>query len=354
MLISAVAFIVVFGLVVLAHEWGHFVTAKRAGIVVEEFGIGYPPRLKVLAVRYGTEYTLNAIPIGGFVRMRGEDDPSEAGSFASKSAWVRIRTLLAGPLMNLVLAAVLFTVAFVMGEQIAVGKVVIKSVVVNSPAAKAGILPGDVIVAVEGQEISNVMELIDLTSSLLGQEIDISLLRNGEPIQVSLVPRTQPPPGEGPMGIIIGMQEGYKLKTVRHPIWEAAWLGVHEVWSVIVLMLTGFVNMFRTGISMKDLAGPVGIFQMSGAVARTGIVNLVRFTAFLSINLFIINLLPLPALDGGRIAFILLEKLRGGKRIAPQQASFVHFIGLLLILAFTLVVSYFDILRIFSGSSPLP
>jgi len=354
MLLSAIAFIFVFGLVVLVHEWGHFVLARRAGIVVQEFGFGYPPRLKTLAVRDGVKYTLNAIPLGGFVRMLGEDNPSEPGSFASKSAWERIRTVLAGPAMNLVLAALLFSCTFMIGEQIAVGKVVVQSVVSGSPAEKAGMRVGDVIVAIEDQEVGNTVELAQRTYTFQGQEISLSLLRGSEHLVIRLTPRAAPPPGEGAMGIVIAMQEGYELKTIRHPIWEAILLGIREVWMALVLVISGFIRMFRIGIKPEDIAGPVGLFQISGAVARTSVANLMHFTAFLSLNLFIINLLPLPPLDGGRIAFILLEKLRGGRRIAPQQQGLVHFVGLLLILAFMLIVSYFDILRIFSGTSPLP
>lgn len=354
MLLSAIAFVVVFGLIVLVHECGHFVMAKRAGIVVEEFGIGYPPRLKTLAVRDGTKYTLNAIPLGGFVRMLGEEDPSEPGSFASKSAWVRIRTVLAGPVMNLVLAATLFACTLMIGEQVVVGSVVVRAVAPNSPAEQAGVEQGDIVVALEGQETDNVLEFVERTRAFRGREIALSLMRGDERLTVRLTPRVEPPAEEGAMGVTISMQEGYELKTIRHPIWEAIPLGVRKVWTWIALIISGFINIFRVGVRSGDLTGPVGIFQMTGIVARTGVVNLMHFTAVLSINLFVINLLPLPALDGGRIAFILLEKLRGGKRIAPQREGFVHFVGLLLILAFMVAISYFDILRILGGTSPLP
>jgi len=354
MLISAVAFIIVFSAVVLVHELGHFWMARRGDIVVQEFGLGYPPRLKTVAVRNGVEYTLNAIPVGGFVRLLGEEDPSHPGSFASKSAWVRLRTLLAGPVMNLLLAAALFMCAFMLGEQVVEGKVVVYSVAPNSPAEQAGIRAGDVILALEGQPIDNVLELVELTHAFQGREISVSVLRGDEHLLVRLTPRMRPPEGEGAMGITIGMQEGYQVKTVHHPPWEAAWLGVREVWATILLTIAGFVQMFRGAISPKELTGPVGIFQISGMVAQTGLVNLIRFTGFLSVNLCILNLLPIPGLDGGRIALILLEKIRGGRRMAPQQESLINFLGLVLIMAFLLIVSYFDILRISSGGISLP
>lgn len=156
------------------------------------------------------------------------------------------------------------------------------------------------------------------------------------------------------MGIGISMQEGYQVVTERYPVWDAIPLGVREVWTVLVETMAGFARMLRVGFSPGDITGPVGIMQIGGAIAQTGLVNLMRFAAFLSVNLSIINLLPVPALDGGRIAFILLEKARGGKRIAPQQEGLVHLLGLLLLLAFTVVISYFDIVRIISGGSLVP
>jgi regulator of sigma E protease len=354
MLLSAIAFVVVLGLVVLVHEAGHFLSARQAGITILEFGFGYPPRIKTLAVRDGVEYTLNAIPLGGFVRMLGEEDPTAPGSFASKSAWARIRTLVAGPAMNLLLAVVLLAAAAVMGEQIQVGRVLVTSIAAGSPAEGAGIQAGDLITAIEGQTVRNTLELVERTQAVLGQEVSLSLLRGSETLTVRLTPRVQPPPGEGAMGIGITMQEGWTVETVRQPIWEAPWLGVQEAWSALTLTVGGFVQIFRGTVSPKELTGPVGIFQISGIVARTGLANLMRFAAFISVNLFLVNLLPVPALDGGRIAFIALEKLRGGRRVAPQRENLVHFIGLLVLMALMLLVSYFDVLRIGSGKLPLP
>jgi regulator of sigma E protease len=354
MLLSAIAFVVVFGLVVLVHEAGHFLSARQAGITVQEFGFGYPPRIKTLAVRNGVKYTLNAIPLGGFVLMSGEEDPTAPGSFASKSAWLRIRTLVAGPVMNLVLAVVLFAVAAAMGQQVAVGHVLVTSVAAGSPAEGAGVQTGDLIIAIDGQTVRNTVELVERTQAVLGQEVSLSLLRGSETLTVRLIPRVQPPAGEGAMGVGIAMQEGWTVETVRQPLWQAPWQGVREAWSALALTVAGFVQIFRGTVSPTELTGPVGIFQASGIVARTGLANLMRFAAFISVNLFLVNLLPVPPLDGSRIAFIALEKLRGGKRVAPQRESLVQFIGLLLLMGVMLLVSYFDVLRIASGKLLLP
>lgn len=354
MLLSLTVFAFVFSLVVLVHEVGHFVLARRHGIKVLEFGIGYPPRLKTLTVRNDVEYTLNALPIGGFVKMLGEEDPSDPQSFSAQSAGVRINTLLAGSVMNLILAAALFAGVFILGEQIVVGKVVVDSVAANSPAEQAGLLPGDVVTAVQDQPIQDTMQLVERLHVAAGREVRLTLLRDGAEVTAHLTPRVRPPPGEGAVGIVVRMAEGFEVLTLRYPIWKAIPLGIREVWNVLGDTIAGFLYMFRVGVSAGGIVGPVGIVQLGGAVAQTGLANLMRFAGMLSVNLFIVNLLPIPALDGGRIAVILLEKVRGGRRFAPEQEGLVHFIGLLVLLAFTAVVSYYDLVRIFGGGSAAP
>jgi regulator of sigma E protease len=229
----------------------------------------------------------------------------------------------------------------------------VTSVAAGSPAEAAGIQTDDLITAIEGQAVRNTVELVERTQAVLGQEISLSLLRGSETLTVRLTPRVQPPPGEGAMGVGIAMQEGWTVETVRQPIWQAPWQGVQETWSVLTLTVAGFVQIFRGAVSPTELSGPVGIFQVTGIVARTGLANLVRFAGFISVNLFLVNLLPVPPLDGSRIAFIALEKLRG-RRVAPRRESLVNLIGLLVLMAFMLLVSYFDVLRIASGNLPLP
>jgi regulator of sigma E protease len=354
MLLGLITSVFVFGIVILVHEVGHFLAARHFGIKILEFGIGYPPRIATLAERNGVKYTLNAIPVGGFVLMLGEQDPTNPQSFARMSARVRIVTLLAGVAMNLVLAAVVFAGTFAIGEQIPVGKVFIESVAPNSPAQLAGIQPGDIIVSLQGREVRNSTELVQYTQSFLGQEVSLDLSRNDETVSVQVVPRLRPPSGEGAMGIVIGMKDDFQIVTVRHPIWEAIPLGVREVWVVLRETIAGFIHMFQVGIAPGDIAGPVGIVQIGGIVAQTGLVNLLRFVGFLSVNLFIMNLLPIPMLDGGRIAFILLEKIRGGRKVTPERESLVHLIGLLVLLGLMVLISYYDIMRILGGGSLTP
>jgi len=350
MLLSAVAFVLVFGLIVLVHEAGHFVMARRAGIKVLEFGFGYPPRIKTLFVRNGVEYTLNALPLGGFVRMLGEEGAPEPGSFSSKSARARIATLLAGPTMNLVLAAVLFAVLLVaVGQGVPTGQVLVSAVATDSPAAQSGVLAGDRILALDGQAVGSVVEVQKLTQAALGREVSLSLWRGEQTVMARLTPRVNPPQGQGAMGVTIG--DDYR--SVRYSVWRAIPLGVAQVGQTIVMIVTGLIAVIRGLVSAKELAGPIGVFQATGEVARLGLPLLVDFTAGLSVNIAIVNLLPIPILDGGRVALVLLEKLRGGKRMAPQQEGAVQFASLMLLLALVVLFSYFDILRLFSGQSIL-
>lgn len=353
MLLTVISFAVVFGVLVLAHETGHFIAAKRAGIKVEEFGFGFPPRLATLAVRDGTRYTLNALPLGGFVRLLGEEDPSAPDSFARQSLPTRLCTLAAGPLMNLLLAAVLATSVYLIGEPLAVGKVIVQEVAPASPAEAVGLRPDDVIVAVEGILYYNYNDIVGRIKELAGREISLTIERGTETLTVRVTPRINPPPGQGALGVSLGMKD-YTIEMRRHPIWRAISRGFVDVGSMLAVIGTTFLYLFRGQVSPQDFAGPVGIMQMSGIVARSGIISLIRFAAFLSVNLFVFNLLPIPGLDGGRVLFILIEGLRGGKRISPEKEGFVHFIGLLALVALMLLISYFDVMRFLQGGSPLP
>jgi regulator of sigma E protease len=353
MLTSALAFIAVFSVVVLVHEVGHFLSARQAGIVIEEFGIGYPPRIATLFVRNGVEYTLNVIPLGGFVKLRGEEDPTEPGSFASKSAWVRIRTLGAGVAMNVLLAVVLFAGVYLIGKPILQGQIMVESVLPYTPADDAGMWPGDVLLRIEGQDVQSFTELRERVRSLAGREIEVLLDRKGEPFSVRVTPRREPPAGQGALGITIAMAPGAVVTTERYSLWKAISRGAVDVVTTIRAMIAGFAQMFRGGLRAGDITGPVGIYQISGIVARNGLISLMQWTGFLSLNLFLLNLLPIPGLDGGRIAFVVLEKVRG-RRMAPQREGMAHVIGMLILLALTAVVSAFDILRLLSGGSVLP
>jgi len=349
MLVTIVAFLVIFSVVVFIHELGHFAVAKLAGTKVEEFGFGYPPRLLRIAKRGDTEYTINAIPIGGFVRVVSDDNPTDPRSMARRSPWVRGAFLLAGPFMNVVLAALLFALSFAMGVLMPVKGpgVGVYEVALNSPAAQAGLQVGDTILAVDGQAVNSVPDLQQRIQARLDQDVALVIQRNGKVLSqpIHLVPRSVHPENEGAMGIVTGDP----LQRVSHPIWQAIGLGLQRTGLTAVSIIAGLVAMVR-GEVPADLTGPIGIAQMTAQVAKSGLAQLVEWTAFLSINLFIINLLPFPALDGGRLVFVVLEILRGGRRIDPQKEGVVHLLGIVVLLGFFLVISYFDLARLVEGA----
>lgn len=350
MLITLVSFAVVLGLLVLVHEIGHFVAAKAAGIKVLEFGIGYPPRALTLFKHDETEYTLNWLPLGGFVRMLGEEDPTHPDSFAAKSPLARALVLLAGPFMNFVLAVALFALlAMVAGVPTdkPANAITVLAVAPNSPAAEAGLREGDMILYVANQRVTTNEQLMALTQEFRGKPLSLVVKRGDRELEITLVPRENPPQGEGPIGI----QITDRLIERYGPI-EAFRAGFAATKRASLLILNGLRAMVSGEVGREAVAGPVGIAQVTGEVAREGgIFGLINFTAVLSINLAILNLLPLPALDGGRLMFVLLEVLRGGKRISPEKEGLVHFVGMAILLGFVLIVTYFDVLRLFSGDS---
>jgi regulator of sigma E protease len=353
MFVTAVAVVVIFSLIVLVHESGHYMAAKKAGVKVEEFGLGYPPRLLTIAKRGDTEFTINAIPVGGFVRMVGEEDPSEPTSLASKSRPVRGLVLSAGSIMNILLAVVILTGVYMIGTLVPSESepgAGIYQVVPESPAAQAGLRPGDTVIAVDGQSIEDYNALRAYTHSHLGQQINLTVHRDKTIISpVEITPRANPPEDEGPMGIAIGPA----LITKSYPLWEAIPRAVYETFLWLFAMFQWAVAVVR-GLVAPEVAGPIGILQATSEAVRYGLTDTMRFAAFLSTQLGVLNLLPFPALDGGRLVFVVLEVLRRGKRISPEKEGLVHIIGMAILLGFVLIVSYFDILRLASGRSLLP
>ena len=352
MLITIVSFFVVIAVIILAHELGHFITAKASRVKVEEFGLGYPPRL--FGIRRGeTLYSLNAIPIGGFTKMAGEEDPKIKRSLASKGRGTRLLVLSAGSLMNLLLPLLLFSIAFMVPHNVIVGQVLVKEVAPNSPATMAGIEPGDTLVSLNEKPVQNISDLHRYTYLNLGREVSLLIQHSDATTEeVQIIPRWKPPEGQGAMGVLVSMSNPTTVRQ-HEPFWRAIPQGIGECIETFVLFKNAILSLIIGATSM-EIAGPVGIAQMTGEVAKAGISPLLEFAAFLSINLAIINLFPLPALDGGRIVFVLLEWVRRGKRISPKKEGLVHSIGFVMLIAAMLAVTYQDIIRIISGDSLIP
>ena len=346
---SVIPFAAILIVLVVVHELGHFVTAKLAGVHVLEFGIGYPPRIWGRKIGE-TEYTINALPLGGFVKLVGEEDPSDPRSLAAQPRPIRLVILLAGAAMNMLLPVVLFAIAFMIPQEVSIGQAQVVRVDAESPAAAAGIQSGDVIQRVDGREIGNTADLSRAIRLNLGQSTTFVVLRNGTVETLTATPRWAPPEGQGQLGIRIGPRYPYTERQ-WYPIWEALPKGLGATVETLQLARNEVISWFK-GAGQPALAGPVGIAQATGEVVeQAGWLPLLEFGALLSINLAIINLLPLPMLDGGRIAFVILEILRRGRRISPQREGLVHLVGFAALISFVVFVSYFDVLRIISGKS---
>jgi regulator of sigma E protease len=348
-ILSAIGIIVV---IIIAHELGHFITAKASGVKVEEFGLGFPPRL--FSIRRGeTLYSLNAIPLGGFVKMAGEEDPKAERSLASKGIGTRLMVLSAGSLMNALLPLLFFSIAFMIPHDVVIGQVVVEEIATGSPASRAGIRAGDTIISVNNKEINSTLDLSRYIQINLGKEITFLVEHSdSSKEEVQLVPRWQPPQGEGAVGVAIRTLEP-TIVSQSEPFWRAIPMGVSQTIETLVLFKNGILSLIIGAVPM-EVTGPIGIAQIATEVAKAGVSPLLEFAAFLSINLAILNILPLPALDGGRIAFVLLEWARRGKRIAPKKEGLVHLVGLFMLMGLILAITYQDIMRIISGDSLIP
>ena len=356
MLISILVGLAVVSVVILAHELGHFFTAKAMGVRVEEFGLGFPPR--IFGIRWGeTLYSLNAIPFGGFNKMTGEEDPSDARSLAGKGVCARLLVLSGGILVNLILPFLLFSIAFMVPHTVVTEPVMVTKVAPNSPAARAGIEPGDTLLSINGKPLQNIVQLLRTVQLNLGEEVTIIVKHSDLTTEtVQVIPRWRPPENEGAIGIEIDLEAAQINRiTTResYPFWKAIPRGVTALIETLSLYKDGIISLF-VGTAPLELVGPVGIVQMTGEAAKAGFAPLLEFASVISIAIAITQLLPIPALDGGRIVFVLLEVVRRGKRVPPKVEGMIHLVGFFLIIAIILAVTYNDILSIIAGESLLP
>lgn len=344
-----IIFLVVLSALVIIHELGHFITARAFGIKVLEFGIGYPP--KIFGLRWGkTIYSLNILPLGGFVKLLGEEDSSHPNSLASKGILTRSIVIGSGAMMNLILPIILFTVVFAVPKETIVGLVQISEVNAGSPAEKAGLQAKDIIINVDGHAIHNTGDLAYRLQLKLGGTSNWIIQRGTDTKQISLVPRWRPPMKEGPTGITVRMIMQH-WDSVSYPFFKAVSMGIQRTGETLILVRNE-VTKWIIGSAEPILTGPIGIAQATGEVARVGgIMPLIQFAGLLSINLAILNILPIPMLDGGKLMFLGIELLRRGKKIPPEKEGLVHLIGFTSLILFAVVVSYFDILRIMRGES---
>lgn len=348
---------------VFVHELGHFLAAILMRVRVEEFGFGYPPRALTLFERNGIKYTLNWLPFGGFVRMAGEetgfDDP---GSLSGKAPWQRFLVFAAGPILNVVLAILIYTGIFAAGVPEYAGAVVVTGVAPGSPAEIAGLRPGDTVVQIGDRTISSFDDVEAATAADRGLETTVTAEREGATLSVQLVPRLpeDTPEDQGALGITISYGEPYSVVYHRASLPEAFSLGCQRVLFLFSAMVEGLGQLVLSPILPSveapegGVSGPVGIARLAGEVAQMGWEPFLDLGAFLSLNFALINALPLPALDGGHIAFVIVEWLRRGKRVPPQKEALVHLAGMMLLIALMLVVSYLDVVRWVQGGPVIP
>ncbi len=342
-LLTLVASVLIFALLVLAHEFGHFIAAKQAGIGVREFSIGFGPRLGGWS-RGGTLYSLRAIPLGGFTIMVGSEPEEEPAPDAYKVKTVGQRSLAiaAGPLMNFVLTIVLFGLMFAvfgLPKEVNYASTAIGQVLPGYPADKAGLLPGDVLLSIDGQPLADWRQFDQAVSRSLGRQVDLTYRRGSEVLSVVITPTTDPQvPSEGMIGV------GPTILYERIGIGRSIVEGFTETWRVLAAWVTSLADYIARRAPL-DLAGPVMTVRYIGTTARSGLPNLMYLAGFLSLNIGLFNLLPLPALDGGRLVFLAYEGLTRRKP-DPRKESFIHFIGFAALIVLMLLITYRDILRL--------
>lgn len=445
---TALYIIPILAILILAHEAGHFFTARLVGIKVEEFGIGFPPRLFGFR-RGGVLYSINLIPIGGFVRVLGEDGKSFApDSMQAKSRLQRAAFICAGSFMNFVVA-ILLSMVLVGAQGVTTTNVYIAAVEPDSPAAYAGWESGDRILEIAGEPLTSPDGILSVTREYAGQSMPVTMMRDGQIVQTEVTPRKDPPPGQGPTGSqvlgaapaeisIAGVEPGsagekaglrtgdilvsigpepivdgsaYALALRNHagqtvpvtvnrggqtltvdldiptmtnagsaemasetsataglitsaeiqyqslPWWQILPRGISDTGNMMKQMFEGLSMLVRGDAPLSGVAGPIGMGQLTSEVLERSPaptwVTLSNLMILLSLNLAILNLLPIPALDGGRLLFVVIEFIRG-KRVAPEKESLVHLVGLAILLVLMFVVAFADIDRLTSGQSFLP
>ncbi|PIR95051.1 RIP metalloprotease RseP [Candidatus Falkowbacteria bacterium CG10_big_fil_rev_8_21_14_0_10_37_6] len=372
MFTTIITFLIILAVLVFAHELGHFWTAKKLGLIPKEFGFGFPPRIggfykgtegkwrwvwgtKRPSDAFGTLYSINWLPLGGFVNI-GEDE--EAGGdpkhFKNQKPWKRTIILSAGVVMNLLVAAVFISWGFMIGlpqtisglpdgVQVRDKNIQVLQVLPNTPAESAGIQLGDIILSIDGQSFTNEDSLQEYIAGKQGQELKYLIRRGDQETSFNITLETISSTGEAGIGIAIA-----ETGIVSYPFFRAIWEGIAATagmtWYIIIAFAVLLKNLVMGAGVSADVSGPVGIAVMTGQVASLGFVYLLQFAAMLSINLAIINFLPFPALDGGRVLFVIIEKLRG--RPVPEKIeNALHNAGFILLIMLVFIVTYRDVLK---------
>lgn len=359
MFVAVVVFILIFSLLVLAHEWGHYYSAKRVGIKVEEFGLGLPPRMAGIK-RGETIYSINWIPFGGFVKYtEGDESSTNKRAFINKSIWQRALVVVAGVLMNFFVAFVVLMIGFwasmpplvTAPEQYVEdptkinSKVIVLEIEEASPAEMAQLQLGDYIIGSGDVRFNSVDDFKVFLENKANQAVSFTVERSGEEVVLSITPKLN---DEG--NVVVGVWIDRAIEKVNYIWWKVPWLALQEtvrLTGIIAVAIANFVfRLFTTASIPAELAGPVGIAKITADLLHLGWLKILQFMVFLSLNLAIINLVPFPALDGGRLLFIIIEALRGGRKLPQRIEGAIHSVGFMLLLLLLLVVTFRDIFKL--------
>jgi regulator of sigma E protease len=415
---TIIVFLIILGVLVLIHELGHFIAAKKQGIMVEEFGFGYPPR--IFGIKKGeTLYSINLIPIGGFVKLYGEeyDDVdrkrliNKERAFSYKKPWQKSLVVVAGAVGNFILGWILISCLFIKGIPAPTDRVIVEQVQKNSPAAEAGFLQGDVVIKINDQitvspankkhivlkgenlwiiseryyktgekfgeltrinnirnpniiyvdqviDIPNIIQekqqeyaikssdnLIDLTKKLSGKKITMTIVRKGKERNLTIIPRKNPPNGQGPLGIVIT-----NFVEKKYPWYQAPFYGLIEAFNITRMIVVELIKTILLLLSFKkpsvDITGPIGIARFTGQAIKFGSNAIMELVALLSLNLAVVNLLPFPALDGGHLVLNLYEWVTR-RRVNKTFEKYLNFLGFILLLTVAVLISVNDIIKIY-------
>jgi len=347
-LLSLIAFLAVLSVLVLIHEFGHFIVAKRIGVRIERFSFGFGPKL--FSVKKGdTEYIVSAIPVGGYVKFAG-DEPTEKlqnkpWEFPARSIFERFRIIFAGPLLNYILAFLIFSAIFMVGSPVMTTE--IGAMLKDYPAQKAGLIVGDKVIAVDGRSVKYWEEMTDMIHKHAEGPIRFSIERNGKLYDKEIQPIVRK--GKDVFGnevrlALVGVAPSpQRIEKVRYGFFKSLYMGFNKLTELTVLTYKALWYLIIGRLSFKEsMTGPIGIFMITAQAASLGLIYLLQFTAILSASLAIFNLLPIPALDGGHILFLIVEKVRG-KPLSMKAQEFIANVGLWLLILLMLFLVYNDI-----------
>lgn len=362
---SILIFIVILLILVVSHEFGHFIVAKKSGIRVDEFSFGFPPKL--FGKKIGeTTYNFNALPFGGYVKIFGENgddqnitEEDKKRSFVRKPRYIQAMVLLGGVVMNFLVAWLLLSVGFMSGlpsstsstpkgESVSNQSLTLTSVIKDSPAEKSGLKPGDKLISLKTEKDFTLTPSAESVQFFVkkheGDQVTVKFLRANEEKEVVVIPTENKDTGMPAIGVSMDM-----IGTLKLPIHKALWEGLKLTSNLTLATAVGFYDLIKNALmgsgDMSAVTGPIGIVGVVGDAAKFGFVYLLSFTALISINLAVINMIPFPALDGGRLLFLLIEKIKGSK-IKPEIANWVNVIGFGILILLMIFITYHDILKL--------